>query len=139
MSHSAPGGEPRTFEFEPTPAVSTARAHKRFVRCPACQTDNPRYLFHKTGVRFVQCAACGMVYVNPAREHVVNYFDIDRARPFTNPRDRELVVRDFARLLERIGADYLRIAGKPLRRTVLLGRFLREFRDLPEAKRIGLD
>jgi Zn ribbon nucleic-acid-binding protein len=139
MSHSASGGEPRTFEFEPTPAVSAARAHKRFVRCPACQTDNPRYLFHKTGVRFVRCAACGMVYVNPAREHVVNYFDIDGARPFTNARDRDLMLRDFARLLAHIEADYLRIAGKPLKRTVLLGRFLREFRDLPEAKRIGLE
>jgi|HubBroStandDraft_6_1064221.scaffolds.fasta_scaffold21185_2 hypothetical protein len=139
MTQSASGGEPRTFEFEPTAAVSTARAHKRFVSCPSCQTDNPRYLFHKTGVRFVRCAACGMVYVNPTRENVVNYFDIDGARPFTNARDRELVVRDFARLLEHIEADYLRIAGKPLERTVLLGRFLRDFRDLPEAKRIGLE
>ncbi|MFI5302892.1 MAG: glycosyltransferase, partial [Polyangiales bacterium] len=123
----------------PTAAVSTARAHRRFVRCPACQADNPRYLFHKTGVRFVRCAACAMVYVNPAREHVVNYFDIDKARPFTNARDRELMVRDFARLLDRIAEDYLRVAGKPLERTLLLGRFLRDFRDLPEAKRIGLD
>jgi Zn ribbon nucleic-acid-binding protein len=139
MPESAPGGEPRTFEFEPTAAVSTARAHKRFVRCPACQADNPRYLFHKTGVRFVRCSACGMVYVNPAREHVVNDFDIDRGRPFTNARDRELVLRDFARLLERIEADYLRVAGKPLRHALLLGRFLREFRSLPEAKRIGLE
>ncbi|MGO9834335.1 MAG: glycosyltransferase [Polyangiaceae bacterium] len=139
MPESAPGGEPRTFEFEPTPAVSTARAHKRFVRCPACQADNPRYLFHKTGVRFVRCSACGMVYVNPAREHAVNDFDIDRGRPFTNARDRELVLRDFARLLERIEVDYLRVAGKPLRRVLLLGRFLREFRDLPAAKRIGLE
>jgi len=139
MPHSAPGGEPRTFEFEPTPAVSAARAHKRFVRCPACQTDNPRYLFHRTGVRFVRCAACGMVYVNPAREHVVNCFDIDRARPFTNSRDRELVVRDFGRLLVRVAADYVRVTGEPLERTVLFGRFLREFRDIPEAKRVGLE
>jgi len=138
-SYSASGGEPRPFEFEPTPAVSTARAHKRFVRCPACQTDNPRYLFHRTGVRFVRCAACGMVYVNPAREKVINYFDIERARPFTNERDRQLVVRDFARLLEHVEADFLHVAGKPLKRTVLLGRFLREFRDLPEARRIGLE
>ena len=139
MPQSASGGDPRTFEFEPTAAVSTARAHSRFVRCPACQADNPRYLFHKTGVRFVRCAACSMVYVNPAREHVVNYFDIDAARPFTNARDRELMVRDFARLLGWIEADYLRVAGKPLERTLLIGRFLREFRDLPEARRIGLD
>src|SRR5580693_5004847 len=117
MPQSASGGEPRTFEFEPTAAVSTARAHSRFVRC----------------------AACSMVYVNPAREHVVNYFDIDAARPFTNTRDRDLLVRDFARLLGWIEADYLRVTGKPLERTLLIGRFLREFRDLPEARRIGLD
>jgi len=68
---------PRAFEFEPTAAVSTARAHKRFVRCPACHADNPAYLFHKTGVRFVRCGACGMVYVNPARASAgVNCLDI---------------------------------------------------------------
>jgi hypothetical protein len=79
-----------------------------------------------------------MVYVNPARERVVNYFDIDGVRPFTNPRDRELVVRDFARLLKRLEADHLRVTGRRLERSVLLGKFLPEFRDLPEARRVGL-
>jgi Zn ribbon nucleic-acid-binding protein len=129
----------RAFAFEPTPAVSAARAHKRFVACPTCATDNPRYLFHRTGVRFVQCAACGMVYVNPAREKAPNYLDIEGARPFTNERDRELLLRDFERLLERVAADHLRITGKPLERTLLVGRFLRSFRDLPVARRVGLE
>jgi hypothetical protein len=129
----------RTFAFESTPAVSASRAHQRFVACPTCQADNPRYLFHRTGVRFVQCAACGMVYVNPAREKPPNYLDIEGARPFTKERDRELLLHDFERLLERIAADYLRITGKPLERTLLMGRFLRSFRDLPTAKRVGLE
>jgi hypothetical protein len=132
--------EPRVFEFEPTPAVSAARAHKRFVRCPACQSDNPRYLFHKTGVRFVRCAACGMVYLNPGRDAVgVNCLDIERARPFTNEGDRALMLQDFAALLERVAVDFQRINGETLMRTLSLGQFLREFRDLPEARRVGLE
>ena len=132
--------EPRSFEFEPTAAVSTARAHKRFVKCPACQADNPAYLFHKTGVRFVRCGACGMVYVNPARDAAgINALDIEHVRPFTNANDRALVVSDFERLLERAAAEHLRINGEPLRRSLLLGRFLPEFRDIDAAKRFGLD
>jgi len=132
--------EPRTFEFEPTAAVSAARAHTRFVQCPACQADNPRYLFHKTGVRFVRCAACGMVYVNPARDAVgLNSLDIEGARPFANEGDRALALKDFARLLDRVAADHERINGAPLRRTLLLGRYLRDYRRLPAADRVGLE
>ncbi|MGH7440910.1 MAG: glycosyltransferase family 2 protein [Polyangiaceae bacterium] len=132
-------GDRRTFAFDPTPAVSASRAHKRFVPCPTCQADNARYLFHRTGVRFVRCAPCGTVYVNPAREKPVNYLDIEGVRPFTNKRDRDLTLADFEKLLERVSADHLRVTGKPLERTLLLGRFLREFRDLPIARRIGLE
>jgi hypothetical protein len=139
MAEEANGPDRRTFAFEPTPAVSAAREHRRFVPCPTCQADNPRYLFHRTGVRFVRCAACGTVYVNPAREKPVNYLDIEGARPFTNARDRDLTRADFEKLLERVAADHLRITGKPLVRTLLVGRFLRDFRDLPTARRIGLE
>jgi hypothetical protein len=132
--------EPRAFEFEPTPAVSAARAHTRFVRCPACQADNPRYLFHKKGVRFVRCAACGMVYVNPARVAAgVNSFDIEAFRAFANEGDRTLALRDFARLLDNVERDHQHIQGKPLERTLLLGRYLRDFAGLAEARRVGLE
>src|SRR3984957_4058772 len=98
---------PRAFEFEPTPAVSAARAHTRFVRCPACQADNPRYLFRKTGARIVRCAACGMVYGNPARDAVgVNTLDIDGARPFNSEGGRALALKDFGRLLDHVAGDY---------------------------------
>ncbi len=140
MPQRASQEEPRSFEFEPTPAVSTSRAHTRFVRCPVCQADNPRHLFHRAGVRFVRCAACGAVYVNPARDSGrLNYFDIERSRPFTNERDRELLSADFERLLHRIANDYERITHEPLKRCVLLGKFLREWRDLPQARAVGLD
>jgi Zn ribbon nucleic-acid-binding protein len=136
---TAPNKELPAFEFEPTPAVSAARAHNRFVRCPACQADKPLYLFHKTGVRFVRCAPCGMVYVNPARESGgVNFFDTERVRPFTNARDRDLMLDDFGRFMDLIAADCRRISGAPLKRTLLLGRFLRDFQDLPQARQAGL-
>jgi ribosomal protein S27E len=133
----APAELPR-FEFAPTPAVVTARAHSRFVRCPSCQLDNPRYLFHRAGVSFVRCTGCGAVYVNPARLHPRNDLDIARGGAFSNPRDRALIVADFGRLLEKVEADHERARGAPLERTLLLGRHLREFSELPQARRIGL-
>ncbi len=129
---------PTRFEFAPTTAVNASRAHSQFVRCPACQADTPTYLFHRTGVRFVRCTSCGAVYVNPARPRPVNNLDIDRVRPFTNPRDRALTAADFARLLEHLEADHQRMTGEPLARVLLLGRHLREFAALPQARRVGL-
>jgi hypothetical protein len=58
--------ETARFAFAPTSAVSMARQHCRFVLCPACQSDSPSYLFHRSGVRFVRCTSCEAVYVNPA-------------------------------------------------------------------------
>ena len=130
--------EPLRFELAPTPAVLTARSHNRFVLCPACQADSSGYLFHQAGVRFVRCTSCGAVYVNPGRERPLNDLDIERARPFTNPRDRELMAADFERLLEHLAADHQRITGKPLARAVLLGRYLKEFATGPMARRIDL-
>jgi hypothetical protein len=129
----------RTLEFQPTPAVNASRSRKRFVRCPACQADAARYLFHKVGVRFVRCGACDMVYVNPSSESPINYFDIDGVRPFTNDRDRELTIEVFGRLLERLSQEWLRLRGAPLNRTLLLGRYLRGFRDLKAARDAGLE
>ena len=124
-------------EFTPTPAVAAARSHNRYAVCPACQRDVPKYLFHRAGVRFVRCASCDAVYVNPARENPVNNFDIAKTQHLENPRDRELMVSDMAALLERVAADHLELAGAPLRRTLLLGRYLPEFATL--GKDIGLD
>jgi LSD1 subclass zinc finger protein len=131
--------EPARFVFATTSAVSTAREHSRFVRCPACQSDHPTYLFHRRGVRFVRCAICEAVYVNPARRHPQNDLDIERLGAFSNPKDRALTIADFGRLLEHIEADYLRMTGSPLQRVLLLGRHLTDFASLPQARRLGLE
>ncbi|MEO6773054.1 MAG: hypothetical protein ABI467_08515, partial [Kofleriaceae bacterium] len=102
-------------EFTPTPAVVAARSHNRYVVCPACQRDVPRYLFHRAGVRFVRCANCDAVYVNPAREQPINNFDIAKLQTFSNPRDRELMVSDMEALLAHVAADHEHLTGTPLR------------------------
>jgi hypothetical protein len=131
-------GSVRSFQFRPTPAVRAARAHNRFVDCPACQADRPSYLFHRAGVRFVRCTACGAVYVNPTRERPFNDLDIERIQTFSHERDRALMSEDFERLLRRVEEDHQRIVGAPLRRTLLLGRYLPEFARVPSAERLGL-
>jgi len=129
----------RSFQFRPTSAVRTARAHNRFVDCPACEADRPSYLFHRAGVRFVRCTACGAVYVNPTREKPFNDLDVERIQTFSDPRDRALMSEDFERLLQRVEADHQRLVGAPLSRTLLLGRYLPEFAQVPSAERLGLE
>ncbi len=127
----------KVFEFRPTSAVQTARSHNRFVPCPGCRADHPQYLFHRAGVRFVRCASCGVVYVNPAREHPINYLPIARAHD-VSARDRELLCRDFDKLLGQLATDHRRIAGTALERTLLVGRYLPEFAEVPQARAVGL-
>lgn len=128
----------KSFAFTPTIAVATGRAHNQFVACPACRADTPEYLFHREGVRFVRCRGCGVVYVNPARERPINYLAVERG-PMYGPKDRELVCWDFGRLLDRLADDHRHITGEPLERTLLLGRYLPEFAEVPEAKKVGLE
>jgi 2-polyprenyl-3-methyl-5-hydroxy-6-metoxy-1,4-benzoquinol methylase len=35
------------------------------VRCPACDTDNPRFRFEKNSIRYEECQECETIYVNP--------------------------------------------------------------------------
>jgi Glycosyl transferase family 2 len=127
------------FVFEPTKAVAAARARSRYIDCPVCQADHAEYLFHRTGVRFVRCQTCAMVYVTPAGDAGPNWVDIDKIGQYRRPEDRALAVADFDALLARFAAEYERVEGRPLQRAVLLGRFLPEFGETATAKKIGLD
>ena len=55
----------RSFEFTATKAVESARRRRRYIDCPKCGANNERYLFHRSGIRFVRCRACGHAYTNP--------------------------------------------------------------------------
>lgn len=123
-------------EFTPTPAVVMARSHSRYVVCPACQRDVPKYLFYRAGVRFVRCANCEAVYVNPAREQPSNNLDVEALHPFTNDRDRGLMVEDFKALLHHVAVDFEKQTGAPLTRSLLIGRYLPEFAEAGAA--VGL-
>ena len=129
----------RAFAFESTPSVTASRKRARYVDCAVCRTDHSEYLFHNVGVRFVRCRTCGMVYTNPVSDTGPNWFDIDAIEQFAEPRDRELFRQDFDSFLGRIAARYEQVEGRPLQKAVLVGRFLRDMADLPNAKRIGLD
>jgi ribosomal protein S27E len=127
-----------SFEFTPTAAVATARAHNRFVRCPACRSDTPHYLFHRAGVRFVRCASCGAVYANPAREHPINYLAIDRTAVPIGARDRELWCNDFEKLVTHLATDHEQLRGDKPQRTLLVGRYVNDLAALPSARAVGL-
>jgi hypothetical protein len=116
----------RRFEFEPTPAVLSARARGPFIPCPACQADSERYLFHKMGARFVCCRSCGLVYANPPAPSGRHYFDIEAAGQHARPRDRELVQQDLADIVDAAAAQFAERHGRPAADVVLVGRALTE-------------
>jgi hypothetical protein len=80
-----------------------------------------------------------MVYTNPAGEAGPNWLDVDAIGQFASPEDRELFRRDWDAFLERVAARYEQVEGRPLKKTVLVGRWMRDLGDLPVAKRVGLD
>jgi Glycosyl transferase family 2/Methyltransferase domain len=127
------------FVFDLTPAVAASRLRSHYIDCPVCQADHSQYLFHRTGVRFVRCGVCELVYVNPATRVGPNWFDIDGLGQHQKPEDRALSVADFDRLLLHFGREYARAEGRPLRKVVLLGRYLREFASTAAAREVGLD
>jgi hypothetical protein len=129
---------PRDLSFEPTPAVVASRARSRYIVCPVCQVDNSQYLFHNVGVRFVRCRTCAMVYVNPASDTARNFFTIDGLGVFKNPKDRELCVADFERLLEQCERVHQRVRNASPERTLLIGRYLPDFAAGRTARRLGL-
>ncbi len=131
-------GKKEFVDFEITPAVNASRLRQRFINCAVCQADHSQYLFHKGGVRFVRCSACGMVYVNPIGASGQNYFDIDEMKQFADPQDRELCISDFEIFLGNLERKFMESEGKAPTRTLLIGRFLPEFATSETAKRMGL-
>jgi Glycosyl transferase family 2 len=127
------------FVFEPTPAVAVSRTRSHYIDCPVCQADHSEYLFYRTGVRFVRCTNCGMVYVTPASDAGPNWLDIDRVGQYARKDDRALCTADFDALVQRFASEYERVEGRPLKKAVLLGRFLPEFATTETARRVGLD
>ncbi len=131
-------GDRGGFVFEPTAAVAVSRERSRYIDCPVCQADHSEYLFHRTGIRFVRCTNCSMVYVTPTGPVGANWFDIERVSNYRRPEDRALVVSDFDALVARLSAEYERVEGRPLKKAVLLGRFLPQFGTTEAARRVGL-
>jgi hypothetical protein len=128
----------RAFFFEPAPAVAASRARSRYVDCAVCGEDNADYLFHRTGVRFVRCKSCGLVYVNPVGPAGVNYFDLASLPQYAAEVDRRCLVESFDAFLREVVACYQKRERHAPRRTVLIGRHLSEYHTLASAKDAGL-
>src|SRR6266545_3537663 len=85
----------RRLEFSPTEAVESARRRGQYIDCPACGSQSQRYLFHRTGVRFVRCRACDLVYADPVDPTHRAYFDISAQGQHDAPIDRKHASSDF--------------------------------------------
>lgn len=129
----------RSFRFAATPAVAQSRARSRYIDCSLCGADHADYLFHKVGIRFVRCRACGLVYVNPVGNVRTNYFEIDGPGAPATKRDRALLIQDFAQFLEKLEELYTRHDGKMPARTLVLGRSLPELAQSEAARRLGVE
>lgn len=127
----------RRFEFEPTPAVESARRRGRFIPCPACGSQQQRYLFHRRGARFVRCRACNLVYADPVDPTERGYFDIEAVGQHADQLDHAHAVRDFGDLLDAVAGRFELLRGRRPGRVLLAGRWLRGFVD--EARRRGIE
>jgi hypothetical protein len=117
----------RRLDFVPTEAVQTSRRRDQYIPCPACGSQSQRYLFHRTGVRFVRCRACDLVFVDPVDPHDRAYFDVGALGEHDDGVDRRNVVNDFVVIMERVVADYEQRFGRSPRRVLLAGRWHPEF------------
>ncbi|CAN5758537.1 hypothetical protein BH09MYX1_BH09MYX1_31330 [soil metagenome] len=129
----------RSFSFEPAPAVAASRARSRYVDCSVCGEDKAEYLFHRTGIRFVRCSGCALVYVSPVGPAGANYFDLEALPQYAADVDRACLVESFGKLLEAVIDRFQKKEGRAPRRTVLLGRWLEDYRELPSARAAGLE
>jgi hypothetical protein len=112
----------RRFEFRPTEAVARSRANARFVSCPACRADAERYLFHKRGVRFVQCRSCNVVYVNPPAREVPTYFDVAPTDAGVTIEDQEHLRKELDDVLRYATEVYRMRRGSSPGRVLIAGR-----------------
>jgi hypothetical protein len=113
----------RQLDFTPTPAVQSARRRAQYIACPACGSESQRYLFHRTGIRFVRCRACDVVYadaIDPAETvDVVG----GSALGEQSGVDRRNARANFADMVERIVSAYQRRFARPPRKVLLIGQW----------------
>jgi hypothetical protein len=119
----------RHYEFTPTEAVASARRRAKYIRCPACHSERQRYLFHRTGVRFVKCRACGLVYADPVDPGSRTYFDIAALGQHDRPRDRDHLLNDARARFLAVADAYRARFGRSPRTILLIGRWHRSFVD----------
>jgi Glycosyl transferase family 2/Methyltransferase domain len=117
----------RRLEFSATEAVESSRRRRRYIDCPACGSRSQRYLFHRTGVRFVRCRACDLVYADPVDSTGRAYFDIRAVALHNAPVDRRNASADFAALLSTACSTYGRQRGRRPERVLVVGRWHPDF------------
>ena len=84
-------------------------------------------MFHRTGVRFVRCRACGLVYADPIDPGARKYFDIESLGQHDRAIDRRHAVADFRDLLTTVVDDYTRRMGRAPSKVLVVGRWMRDF------------
>jgi hypothetical protein len=117
----------RQLEFSSTEAVRSARRRDRFIPCPACGSPQQRYLFHRTGARFVRCRACDLVYADPVDASARGYFDIAKLGTHSASVDHDNMVQDFRSMLRGIASSYEAHVGRKPRAALILGRWHHDF------------
>jgi hypothetical protein len=129
----------RRYSFAPSASVRASRERTQYVPCSVCGEARSQYLFFRTGVRFVRCLGCSLVYVSPVGSAGPCYFDIAEVGRLATPRDRAFALQDLAQMIQRLAREHAARRGGLPRRTVLLGRYLDELVDQPELAELGLE
>jgi hypothetical protein len=78
----------------------------------------------------VRCRACGLVYADPIDPGARKYFDIGAVGQHERAFDRRHIVSDFRDLMVSVIEGHTRRVGRPPRRVLVVGRWLRDFADV---------
>jgi len=127
VSGDSPEAAQRPPGFVPTAAVRSARRRGQYIPCPACGSRLQRYQFHRTGVRFVRCRACDLVYADPVDPKDRAYFDIHALGQHESAIDRHHAQADFLDIAERLITQYQHRFHRRPRHLLVAGRWHNDF------------
>jgi hypothetical protein len=97
-----------------------------------------RYLFHRTGTRFVRCRACDLVYADPVDTSARGYFDIAALGTHSLPMDHDHLVSDFRTMLRELERTYEERFRRHPSSVLVVGRWHRDFARVSDALRVEL-
>ena len=100
------------------------------LKCPLCETNDPRYFYHENGFQYWQCSSCGLLFLWPApepsflHEHYQEYLSVNAEEVVAWGNEMAQVIKNTAGSIEKLFPE----KGKILDIGCGYGFFLKEMK-----------